>query len=155
MPRRRLPECGKCGASKVVLKSGASRCLACHNRWGREYYRNSALRRRKQRESYVFRKYGVSMESLLELLHLQGSRCAICSKRWQDCTSGKRVRHEVIFLQHLYVDHDHRTRKVRGLLCNACNTAIGLFEEDSTRLTSALSYLKRELDHATGQGVAV
>jgi hypothetical protein len=57
------------------------------------------------------------------------------------CHSEK-VNHEVIFLQFLYVDHDHRTGEVRGLLCNACNTAIGLFEEDRARISSALSYLE-------------
>jgi hypothetical protein len=31
--------------------------------------------------------------------------------------------------------------KVRGLLCNACNTAIGLFEEDTVRLSGAIAYL--------------
>jgi hypothetical protein len=90
------------------------------------------MRRRKQRESYVMRKYGLSIEFLEELLHQQAGRCSICLKRWQDC------------LQYLYVDHAHKTGKVRGLLCNACNTAIGLFEEDRARLISALSYLDEQ-----------
>jgi hypothetical protein len=141
MPRGRSRDCGKCGSLKVILMSGASRCLVCHNRRGREYYRNSAVRRRKQRESYVIRKYGLSIEPLQEMLFRQGGRCAICLKHWQDCAPAKQVLHEVIFLQYLYVDHDHRTGKVRGLLCNACNTAIGLFEEDPVRMTAALCYL--------------
>jgi hypothetical protein len=87
------------------------------------------------------RKYGLSIELLQELLHLQAGRCAICLKRWQDCTKAKHAHDDAIFLQHLDVDHAHRTGKVRGLLCNACNTAIGLFEEDRARLLSALSYL--------------
>jgi hypothetical protein len=142
MARQRLRDCGKCGSLKVLLVSGASRCLLCHNRRGREYYRNSAVRRRKQRESYVIRKYGLSIESLREMLFRQGSRCAICLKHWQDCAPAKQVLYEVVFLQYLYVDHDHKTGKVRGLLCNACNTAIGLFQEDPVRMTSALSYLR-------------
>jgi Recombination endonuclease VII len=49
----------------------------------------------------------------------------------------EKVNHEVLFLQFLYVDHDHRTGEVRGLLCNACNTAIGLLEEDRARISAA------------------
>ncbi|MFY9739161.1 MAG: endonuclease VII domain-containing protein [Candidatus Cybelea sp.] len=89
----------------------------------------------------MMRKYGLSTASLQELLHRQAARCAICLKRWQDCTKAKRTHDDAIFLQYLYVDHAHKTGKVRGLLCNACNTAIGLFEEDRARLLSALSYL--------------
>ena len=84
VPRQRLLDCGKCGTSKVILRNGASRRLACHNRRGREYYHRSATRRRKQRESYVRRKYGLSIELLQGLLHQQAGRCAICVKRWQD-----------------------------------------------------------------------
>jgi len=139
--RERSRDCGKCGTSKTILKSGASRCLVCHNQQGREYYHRSATRRRKLRESYVMRKYGLSIEFLQELLQQQAGRCAICLKRWQDCTKAKRSHDDEVFLQYLYVDHVHQTGKVRGLLCNACNTAIGLFEEDRARLLSALSYL--------------
>lgn len=142
--RQRLLDCGKCGTLKALLKSGASRCLVCHNRRGREYYNSSATWRRKQRESYVMRKYGLSIGLLQELLQQQAGRCAICRKRWQDCTKAKRTHDDAIFLQYLYVDHAHQTGKVRGLLCNACNTAIGLFEEDRARLLSALSYLDEQ-----------
>ena len=144
MARQRLVNCGKCGTEKILLRSGASRCLVCHNLWGKEYYRKSASRRRKQRESYVFRKYRLSIEALEAVLARQGGRCAICFKYWQECTSAKRAIHDDdLFLQYLYVDHDHRTGAVRGLLCNACNTAIGLFEENRTRLIAALRYLNR------------
>jgi len=47
-----------------------------------------------------------------------------------------------MFLQHLCVDHDHKSGAVRGLLCNACNTAIGLFEEDAQRFLAVLEYVQ-------------
>ena len=44
----------------------------------------------------------------------------------------------------LHIDHDHKTGKVRGLLCHGCNTAIGLMKDDVNILTKAIEYLKKE-----------
>lgn len=41
----------------------------------------------------------------------------------------------------LVVDHDHVTGKVRGLLCNKCNMAIGLLQDDPMLLEFAKMYL--------------
>jgi hypothetical protein len=89
------------------------------------------------------RRYGIALEHLEQMLRDQAGCCAICMRPWQNCVSAKRVRHEVTFLQHLCIDHDHRSGKVRGLLCNACNTAIGLFEEDLNRFQLAMAYLRK------------
>jgi hypothetical protein len=45
-------------------------------------------------------------------------------------------------LHHLCIDHDHRTQRVRGLLCNACNALIGFSEEDGMRFVDAMFYLQ-------------
>lgn len=93
------------------------------------------------RASYVLRKYGTSVADLETLLGTQDFGCAICRSPWQECPPAKKVAHEAHFLHHLCVDHDHKTGGVRGLLCNACNTAIGLLGENVSRLRSAERYL--------------
>jgi hypothetical protein len=89
------------------------------------------------------RKYGTGIEDLKKILREQADCCAICLRPWLACVSAKRSRYEKLFLHHLCVDHDHRSGTVRGLLCNACNTAIGLFEEDLQRFENAVAYLRR------------
>ncbi|MBV8371320.1 MAG: endonuclease VII domain-containing protein [Candidatus Eremiobacteraeota bacterium] len=95
------------------------------------------------------RRYGTTFEQLEQLLVEQGGRCAICHKRWQRCKAAKRARDEGLFLHYLCVDHDHDRNVVRGLLCNNCNTAIGLFEEDLDRFESAVTYLRTHRDRPT------
>jgi hypothetical protein len=57
--------------------------------------------------------------------------CAICKR---PCSTGRS----------LAVDHNHETGEVRGLLCKACNQALGLFEDDTNRMTIAIEYLTRK-----------
>jgi len=69
------------------------------------------------------RLYGISVEEYNRLLDQQGGTCAICDEAPE---------------YHLYVDHDHETEKVRGLLCRACNFAVGLYERRKGRIESYL-----------------
>jgi hypothetical protein len=42
------------------------------------------------------------------------------------------------------VDHNHTTGKIRGILCNQCNLAIGMLKEDVGLLERAASYIKND-----------
>lgn len=65
------------------------------------------------------------------MLKDQGNRCAICFK------------HEKTFSRLLAVDHNHETGIVRGILCNNCNTMIGMALESEDILLEAINYLKQ------------
>lgn len=95
------------------------------------------------RETYIRRTYGLSVAELQSMLTAQGGKCAICRRFWKDCGRVKGSYEEADFLHYLCVDHHHRTGTVRGLLCNACNTAIGMLEEDEERFRAAAMYLRR------------
>lgn len=45
----------------------------------------------------------------------------------------------------LHIDHCHSRNAFRGLLCSTCNTGLGLFNDDISKLASAIEYLKRPL----------
>ena len=50
----------------------------------------------------------------------------------------------------LAVDHVHGTDQVRGLLCNLCNPALGLFKDNPDRLKRAIEYLERGGSRSAG-----
>lgn len=72
-------------------------------------------------------RYGLTPERYDEIVAIQGGLCAICLK-----PPGKR---------RLQVDHDHKTGRVRGLVCFRCNYGMGWFQEDLERLKRIESYL--------------
>ncbi len=61
-----------------------------------------------------------------ELVIAQLGRCAICSEQMR-VTS--------------YIDHDHETDEVRGLLCRECNSGLGMFRDSIPSLRKAIAYL--------------
>jgi hypothetical protein len=84
------------------------------------------------------RKYGINKEEYLNLVKKQNNKCAICNKE-------QRVHKEQIGQKkRLSVDHDHKTNKIRGLLCDTCNRAIGLLGDDLVIVRNALTYLEKE-----------
>lgn len=74
--------------------------------------------------------YGITRVQYNEMFEKQNGCCAICK------------RHQSEFSKALHVDHCHKSDKVRGLLCHQCNVALGLLKDDSTRLESAIAYLR-------------
>jgi hypothetical protein len=104
----------------------------------RRYYESdkAAQRERTRRATYM-RKYGITVEQYDEMLALQGDRCAICR-----ISSAEHVKTRQ---QILAVDHDHKTGKVRGLLCTQCNTALGLFRDNSAFLIGAIYHLNPDV----------
>jgi hypothetical protein len=75
------------------------------------------------RQIYEKCKYGVTKEEL------GIDKCQICA-------STKR----------LSIDHDHKTKKVRGILCSLCNTGLGFFRDNETHLANAIMYLNDTAD---------
>lgn len=64
------------------------------------------------------------------LFEAQEGKCKICGK------------HQSVLERRLAVDHNHVTDEVRGLLCNTCNTGIGLLKENIENFKNAIKYLE-------------
>jgi hypothetical protein len=81
------------------------------------------------------RRRGLTVEQLQALEIAQGSLCAICGQPETALGAHGKVKS-------LAVDHDHETGRIRGLLCNNCNRAIGLLGDSVELLLKAVEYLK-------------
>ena len=86
-----------------------------------EYHRNRIIRR----------KYDLSPEAFAAMAEGQEWKCAICASGLRG--AGRQ----------LQVDHCHKTRRVRALLCGPCNRALGNMRDDPVRLRSAADYVER------------
>lgn len=53
----------------------------------------------------------------------------------------------------MHVDHNHRTGKVRALLCHSCNVALGAVDDNRYRLQDILNYLNRHEPAYTASGI--
>jgi hypothetical protein len=84
--------------------------------------RDSAAARRRS-------KYALSVTEYSHMLAQQNGVCAICREPGRD----------------LCVDHDHKTGRVRSLLCNGCNSAIGFLRESPLLARAAATYLEQQL----------
>lgn len=79
--------------------------------------------------------FGITFDDYTRMLEQQDGVCAICLRPEETKSrSGK--------AKLLAVDHCHTTGKVRGLLCQFCNQAIGLLKDDPLRADALARYLK-------------
>lgn len=81
------------------------------------------------------RKYGITLDEYEALVNSQGDVCAICGATKKGTARGR--------VRYWSVDHDHETGAIRGLLCQKCNTILGLAGDDPAVLGQAIEYLRR------------
>jgi hypothetical protein len=100
--------------------------------------RQNNLSKHKRKERVIgtikwrMTKYGITLDKKQEMRVSQLNRCAICLEEFKsnrDCG----------------VDHNHKTGKVRELLCAKCNLALGLFNDNPILLQRAIDYLNKWL----------
>lgn len=99
----------------------------------RSYYQaNKSAIQKRTKEWHIARTYGISLKKFRKMLKNQGNKCAICRSPVPD--NPKRRWH---------VDHNHKTGKIRGILCHNCNVALGHFKENKKVMKRAIKYLEK------------
>lgn len=86
------------------------------------------------RARQLVRVFGISAVDYQSLLDKQNGECAVCGSR---DPGSKRVKR-------FFVDHNHDTGKVRGLLCCNCNVAVGMLKDSVGRAYAIAKYLESQ-----------
>ena len=126
-------------------------CKPCYKKYDKERqkkYRKvnrkkkiEQSRKRYKADPEKFRGYGLkknfnmSLEDYNKLWTSQNGLCAVCDQPETAVWRG--------IIKHLAVDHDHKTGKIRGLLCMKCNQALGHANDDVEILLNMVEYLQR------------
>lgn len=156
--------CCKCGVEKSLdnfYKSKLEKtghnfmCKSCHTGWHRdrmkdkkwrekrykdrnESYKKNPMQRVAAYSRFIQKKYGVTYEYVTQVLKDQFGLCANrgCGTEVTfDARVGSKTR--------AVVDHDHKTGKFRGVLCNRCNILAGQIESDTNRTLGITEYLNK------------
>ena len=98
----------------------------------RENHKKSRLKpgqKEKERGKYLRITYGITLKQYDQMFQKQNGDCAVCNLPQ--------------LMKRLGVDHDHKTGKVRALLCDKCNSALGYVNDDAELLKKLIEYLRR------------
>lgn len=124
--------CTKCRSYSDKFSSEKQTwCKPCKAEAHREYLKRKPRTETQIKRDNLRKLYGISLEQFNIMLESQNSKCAICFRDFTAITTKPSV------------DHDHKTGRVRGLLCSHCNRGIGQFKENVEALGNAITYLER------------
>lgn len=139
-------------ANLMIRENGRLRCRLCQYERNREWekrnpekvkqYRRHGYLRHCDRyaEDSIFRQRKITKEEYVNLIKKQNNKCAICFNEESVIMRKDKS------VSPLSIDHDHKTGKIRGLLCARCNRGLGSFKESEERLLSAIDYLRMHAD---------
>ena len=118
-----MKTCSRCRETKELdsfsKRSGRpsgvqSKCKDCEREVRRQYYKP---------HEFMRRKFSLTEDQYDNLM--KNEKCQICN----------------VELTKKCIDHCHTTNKIRGVLCNNCNTALGLVGDNITTLQKMIGYL--------------
>lgn len=109
--------------------------------WYSQYCRECSAKSEtpeRKRDRNLRRLYGITAAEYDALFTAQGGVCAICGQPEKADLNAPGTARRYGWLA---VDHDHDTGKIRGLLCQHCNTGIGGLRHKRTLFLAAIRYL--------------
>lgn len=122
--------CSKC--KQDVPKTNHAWCQTCSNEYEKARYAGKSLEEKQGK--WLSARYGMSFQEYVSLYEQQDKRCPLCLNDIV-IDINERGRNRAV------VDHCHKTGKVRGLICNHCNRALGLLQDNKDTIKRMLEYV--------------
>ena len=137
--------CTKCKKKKSIPEFHKSKstkdgfscwCADCRRQGQRDWYKKYPEKAKaKERRLRIKREYGITIEQYNEMFNQQQGCCAICGKHLIELNQAS-----------LCIDHNHKTSKVRRLLCYSCNFFVGIYETNFSGLQKEIVKYLKEYD---------
>lgn len=134
--RRTIDPAKERARARARYHANPEKARAKYNAWRlanpdrvREQHKRGALRRREYK---LQQQYGLTIAAYDALVEASNGLCAVCDKPPRGVRSATK----------LHVDHCHNTGRVRGLLCHACNVALGMARDNPDTLRRLAVYLE-------------
>ena len=105
-------------------------------------YKCRACNKASVRKYNIKAKYGIEASDVEVMLEEQNHKCDICCKPIELSLNDQGSNYD----SRACVDHDHETKKIRGILCVLCNMGLGKFKDDICSLERAIEYLNKHKD---------
>ena len=115
----------ECRLCHTLFSPQSPSSLYCSNECAKDGYTSA----------YLQRNYKMDIHKYRSLLKDQKALCAICYREGFVMAEHHKLK--------LVVDHCHASGKVRGLLCQNCNRALGLLADNTEWLENAITYLRK------------
>jgi len=131
-------KCKTCGEPKALdefrvhkesLSGRGSSCKQCESKKSREEYGSDIL---KSREYSVCKSFNIT--PVQYRMFMDVNNCQLCGREFKPISESYRTNRNI--------DHCHETGKIRGVLCNGCNVALGNLGDTVEGLEKAITYLK-------------
>jgi len=111
---------------KYLIKN-REKVLETQKRWNNKNF--------NRRKNVILKNvYGITLDDYNKMFNTQEGKCAICQRHQNELT------------RTLCVDHDHKTNKVRALLCVTCNTDVSVVENRLEEMTNYLNKHRKDLN---------
>lgn len=112
-----------------ILEAGKEWSKNNRDVWKRYYEKNKEKINKQKRENWV-KRYGIDIDQKKEMFDSQLGHCFLCNKKLSLDKKG------------CCIDHDHKTGKVRGILCSSCNCMLGYAHDNPEVLRKGATYVE-------------